>query len=202
MSRVYCAGPLFTASEQGEMSEIASALEDAGHTTFLPHRDGLEFAHLLPELSKLGLNQRSADNAVQRAIFALDIFQLLSACDAVVANLNGRVPDEGTVVEASLAWLSGKALVLYKADPRTVLFGSENPMLIGLGNFSIVESVADIPSALARKLDAPDHNRVSEVLRMGEHIATARRESRDRVELAKLLRDRLAPECGDSHEAL
>ena len=44
MSRVYCAGPLFNESERTEMAAIAQVLEKAGHTTFLPHRDGFEYA--------------------------------------------------------------------------------------------------------------------------------------------------------------
>ncbi|OTP76147.1 Nucleoside 2-deoxyribosyltransferase [Caballeronia sordidicola] len=44
MLRVYCAGPLFNARERAEMDSIASVLEQAGFSTFLPHRDGLEFA--------------------------------------------------------------------------------------------------------------------------------------------------------------
>jgi hypothetical protein len=35
---------------RGEMAQIAGTLEAAGYTTFLPQRDGLEFARLLPEL--------------------------------------------------------------------------------------------------------------------------------------------------------
>ena len=42
----------------------------------------------------------------------MDCHELLNATTGVVANLNGRIPDEGTIVEAALAWHSGKALVL------------------------------------------------------------------------------------------
>jgi nucleoside 2-deoxyribosyltransferase len=42
---------------------------------------------------------------VNKAIFSLDTYQLLRQCDVVVANLNGRVPDEGTIVEATLVLL-------------------------------------------------------------------------------------------------
>src|SRR2546425_4087678 len=130
MPQVYCAGPLFNELERREMGDIAQVLEAAGYTTFLPHRDGLEFARLLPELQHIAPTPAAGDIILQKAIFSLDVFQLLSCSDAVVANINGRVPDEGTVVEAALAWLAGKALILYKNDSRSVLSGSDNPMLV------------------------------------------------------------------------
>src|SRR5207237_2250426 len=121
MPRIYCAGPLFNPAERREMDDIAGVLEAAGYTTFVPHRDGLEFARLLPELQHIVPSAPAADAVLRRAIFSLDVFQLLSRSDAVVANINGRVPDEGTVVEAALAWFACKAVVLYKNDSRSVL---------------------------------------------------------------------------------
>ena len=118
MPRIYCAGPLFNDPERHEMQQIAEALERAGYETFLPHRDGLEFSQLLPALLDLGVTQSRADGVLQRAIFSLDVHQLLVGCQGVVVNLNGRVPDEGTVVEASLAWHAEKPLVLYKRDGK------------------------------------------------------------------------------------
>jgi nucleoside 2-deoxyribosyltransferase len=90
MSRVYCAGPLFNEWERKELSEIADILQTAGHSTFLPHRDELEFARLLPVLEAVSASPAIADAILQRAIFSLDVYELISCSDAVVANLNGR----------------------------------------------------------------------------------------------------------------
>jgi len=114
--RVYCAGPLFNAKERQEMQEIADELEDAGFETFLPHRDGLEMAKCTDALKAEGLPESEAGELLSRAIFALDVYQVIHGCDAVFVNLNGRVPDEGAVSEAALAWCSGKHIVGYKAD--------------------------------------------------------------------------------------
>ena len=187
MHQIYCAGPLFNEAEKGEMSAIARVLKKAGYSTFLPHRDGLELARLLPELKELGLDATDADDTMQRAIFSLDVYKLLSWSDGVIANLNGRVPDEGTVVEASLAWLSGKALVLYKADARTLLNGADNPMLVGLGDFRVVDNLQELPIALADELNKPRQNRVSAVLQMGEQISNAREGTQTRSEVAQML---------------
>lgn len=193
MARIYCAGPLFNESERTEMAEIARVLEEAGHTTFLPHRDGLEFARLMPELRMQGLDAISADRALLRSIFALDVYQLLNACDGVVANINGRVPDEGTVVEVALAWHAGKPLVLYKADSRSLLNGSDNPMLTGLSNFESFDEIASLPKAIAEQLRKSNGARIVEALRMGEQIARARAESSDLVNLASVLAKHFEP---------
>lgn len=192
MPRIYCAGPLFNESERSEMAEIARHLERVGHSTFLPQRDGLEFARLMPELRRKGLDERQADDALQRAIFALDVFQLVRESDAVVANINGRVPDEGTVVEAALAWMSGKALVLYKADARGLLGGSDNPMLTGLGNFEFVDRLSELPDAVARELRRTHVDRVGATLRVGEQVNRARANAANLSGIADVLVDRFA----------
>jgi nucleoside 2-deoxyribosyltransferase len=188
---IYCAGPLFNESERTEMQAIATVLEAAGHSTFLPHRDGLEFARLKPELEKLGASPQRADAIVNRAIFSLDTFQLLNCCDAVVANLNGRVPDEGTVVEATLAWHARKPLVLFKADARSLLDGSDNPMVTGLGGFEMVGELHSLPQAILRRRERLNKDYPANILSLGESIVNLRRESKSVPVLAKLLLEQI-----------
>lgn len=187
MQCVYCAGPLFNAAERAEMTSIAQTLEAAGFMTFLPHRDGLEFARLKPALEQLGVSTEESARILDRAIFSLDTYQLLRRCDVVVANLNGRVADEGTVVEASLAWHAGKPLVLFKADARTMLSGSDNPMLSGLGQFENVERIDELPEAIRRAVAQNNVQRVEQTLNNGERIAMLREGGDDLTELARTL---------------
>lgn len=187
MARIYCAGPLFNDPERLEMQQIAEALERVGHETFLPHRDGLEFSQLLPALVDIGVAQDQADGVLQRAIFSLDVYQLLVGCEGVVVNLNGRVPDEGSVVEASLAWHAAKPLVLYKRDARTLLDGSDNPMLSGLGGFEVVRAIDQLPQALEQVLHADHGDRLDRVLQAGAAIAELRKRESDVRRLAALL---------------
>jgi nucleoside 2-deoxyribosyltransferase len=187
MPRAYCAGPLFNAAERAEMDSIARTLEAAGYATFLPHRDGLEFARLKPELEKLGASADEAARILDRAIFSLDTYQLLRRCDVVVANLNGRVADEGTVVEASLAWHAGKPLVLFKADARSMLGGSDNPMLTGLGEFDVIDRLSALPRAVDEAIARDRARRVEETLNRGAEIASLREGGDDMTALAKTL---------------
>lgn len=153
MPRVYCSGPLFTAEEVGAMNAIAGALEASGYETFLPHRDGLEPYVLQLAPSALAALLPPVRRAVDEAIFALDVHALLQ-CDAVVCNLNGRVPDEGMVVEASIAFALGTAVVFYKADARAPFFGRDNAMLAGLTEGASASRIGDLPACVKQAIAA------------------------------------------------
>jgi nucleoside 2-deoxyribosyltransferase len=137
------------------MAGIASVLETAGYETFLPHRDGIE-AYVMgaadhPLLG--GILGRTLSRQVSKAIFALDVYQVVEGCDALVLNMNGRVPDEGAVSETAIAFAVGKPRVLYKQDERSLVAGADNSMLLGLSpTFSTVNAIEDIPRQLERVL--------------------------------------------------
>ena len=151
-NRIYCSGPLFCAEEVGGMSAIAKVLEDAGFQTFLPHRDGLE-----PYVMRFGNSSLLSTISVIRsrvdyAIFSLDVFELIERCNAVVCYLNGRVPDEGMIVEAALAYAAGKPLVLFKDDARAPFGGYDNSMLTSLAHGKIVKNMNELPAALRQEM--------------------------------------------------
>lgn len=146
--RIYCSGPLFCAEEIGGMSAIAKVLEDTGFQTFLPHRDGLESYALRFSNSSFPSTIPGIRNRMDYAMFSLDVYELIERCSAVVCNLNGRVPDEGMIVEAALAFASGKPLVLFKDDIRAPFGGYDNSMLTSLVRGKIVGKLKDLPSAL------------------------------------------------------
>ena len=131
------------------MTAIAEVLVSDGHTVFLPHRDGMEFRLIHDVLIKRGWNPDVAGHFLHEAIFALDVYQLAVACDAMVWNMNGRVPDEGAVSEAAIAWTLGKPLIAYQDDARSKIAGRMNPLLVGLVDFSMVKRIEEIPAALS-----------------------------------------------------
>ncbi|HEX9898824.1 MAG TPA: nucleoside 2-deoxyribosyltransferase [Candidatus Methylomirabilis sp.] len=148
--RIYCAGPLFNRPEQEEMGDIARTLEGAGFPVFLPHRDGFVFADVHREFLRGGYASGEASRMIQQAIFWLDAYEVLVGCQGLVLNMNGRVPDEGAVAEAAMAWMAGKAIVLYKADSRSLIQGSDNPLVLGLGNFAKVSTIPEIAYAFTQ----------------------------------------------------
>ncbi|HWB12101.1 MAG TPA: nucleoside 2-deoxyribosyltransferase [Pirellulales bacterium] len=149
--RVYCAGPLFNESERQEMNSIAASLRRAGFEPFVPHADGLEFAKVQPYLASQGYDPAAAGRLLHEAIFALDVYQVVLGCGALAMNMNGRVPDEGAVSEAAMAWSFGKPVVIYKADARTKVAGRDNPLVVGLSQFETVDEIDDLGPALARR---------------------------------------------------
>lgn len=188
--RVYCAGPLFNEKEKEEMAEISCALEQAGFDTFLPQRDGLELTVCLERLKDRGVTPDLASEALSRAIFALDVYQVIDDCDAIVVNLNGRVPDEGAVSEAAMAWCHGKVMAGYKADGRSVFEGQDNPLVAGLFEFRLFQSVADVVEAVGKALaEQPSRE---------ERFSARKRELRESLDLGE--RIWLAMQQGDRIE--
>jgi nucleoside 2-deoxyribosyltransferase len=149
---IYCAGPLFNSSERAEMELLAETLELAGFKTFLPHRNGFLYGDIVPDLMRAGYPLDVAQWMARQAIFALDVYQVLMNCAGTVVNLNGRVPDEGAVVEGAMAWTAGKAVVLFKDDARSKIDGLDSPLVAGLGGFRLVTHIEELPPALTRAL--------------------------------------------------
>lgn len=149
---IYCSGPLFCPEERGLMLAMAQCLEAHGYATFLPQRDGIEALVMGMVDSPLNVNLFNIRKALDRAIFALDIYQILERCDALVFNMNGRVPDEGGLVETAVAWAAGKPLVIYKDDARTAFKGMDNSMISGLVYTRKAGSIEKIPAELENAL--------------------------------------------------
>jgi len=176
--RIYCSGPLFCAEEVGGMSAIARVLEDAGFRTFLPHRDGLEAYVMRFSNASLASTVSAVRTRIDYALFSLDVYELVERCSAVVCNLNGRVPDEGMIVEAAIAYAVGKPLVLFKDDARAPFGGYDNSMLTSLVQGRIVGKLTEIPAALEREMSrkterAPLSRDVEKAVSSGRRISSA-----------------------------
>ncbi len=148
--KIYCAGPLFNPKEREEMWQIASALEHRGYPVFLPQRDGLEFARLFPLLLERGIQSQDAQRILNLAIFSLDVFQIGDS-QGLLLNMNGRVPDEGAMVEAGIAWANNKVVVIFRSDSRSLIEGNCNPLVVGLSGFSFIATYDDIAVAFDEK---------------------------------------------------
>lgn len=196
MCKIYCAGPLFNKKEQDEMQEIANALEKSSYSVFLPHRDGFEFSKLIENFKEIGWAEEKANKILSKAIFTLDVFEVLDS-QGLVLNINGRVPDEGAMVEAGIAWNAGKTVVIYKTDTRTLMNGSDNPLLLGLGNFKTINSIDEIPKIFKETMQNKgnnnngklpmDNSNLNEIYTKGKEISRLSKESQSRNEICKSL---------------
>jgi nucleoside 2-deoxyribosyltransferase len=152
-SPVYCSGPMFSHGDKWEQHAIATALEKAKFTTYLPQRDGIEVGRVMGLLNHPMLEGTSIAQHVmldvRKWVFALDMFQLLERCQSLVFNLDGRTPDDGSVVETAAAFAAGKPIVIFKTTPITMLAGADNPMVEGLStSWSYVDDAAAVPPAV------------------------------------------------------
>jgi len=177
-NRIYCAGPLFCAEEVGGMNAIAKVLEKAGFQTFLPHRDGLEAYIMRFRNSSFTSTISGIRTRVDYAIFSLDVYELIERCNALACNLNGRVPDEGMVVEAALAYAADKPLILFKDDARAPFGGYDNSMLTSLAHGKIVKNLKELPAALRKemshKIDSvPLSGDLKKAISYGKRISSA-----------------------------
>jgi len=152
--RVYLAGPAQSPAERRVMEELAGVVEGAGHETWLPFRDGIEdlYQGVLALGAAGGAAARVRDGAaavVAQGVFALEVFQLVERCGCLLLNMDGRVPDEGAVFRAALAFTRGRPVVLYKRDLRAELHGHDNAMITGLSpGFRAVRTRDAIPGEL------------------------------------------------------
>lgn len=150
---IYCSGPLFCPEEIGGMTAIAATFEKAGYKTFLPHRDGVE-PYVLPMInSPLNINIMNVRAFIDKAIFALDVYQIVEVCDCFVFNMNGRVPDEGGVTEAAIAFAAGKPILLYKNDSRSAFNGKDNSMVSGLAGGRIISDIRSLPREMKKETE-------------------------------------------------
>ena len=125
--RLHFAGPLFSNAERLFNASLATRLEAAGFTVFLPQRDGAERER--PPYASMTREQRRA------AMFEMDTTEIV-ACDIFLIILDGRVPDEGAAFELGVAYAckrlqqSAKRLIGLHTDARAAFIGAKlNPML-------------------------------------------------------------------------
>ena len=94
---------------------------------------------------------RSAPGCTGRS-FALDTYQVVIGCGSLVFNMNGRVPDEGAVAEATMAYMLDKPVVIFKEDARSAIAGRDNPLVVGPADFGTISDMEHLAAVLAERL--------------------------------------------------
>jgi nucleoside 2-deoxyribosyltransferase len=148
-TRIYLAGPMFSAGDKMEQAALATALEAAGFECHVPQNNGIEVAGVMQLLNDPSLHGGTMleplvlDRCivwVTRTVVALDVYQVVEGCQCTVLNIDGRVPDEGSLVEATLAWYGGHSVVPYKTTSISELGGNNNPMIGVISRWAQVSS--------------------------------------------------------------
>jgi len=139
MTRIYIAGPLFSKGEREFNKELNKFLIDLGYETFLPQNDGHELSKLLDN----GYRQEKANEK----IFNKDLKEIEKS-DVVVFVMDGRVPDEGACVEIGYAYSLSKECIGIKTDVRSLIDGTDNPMVQGVLKNRIVNDFEELEKEL------------------------------------------------------
>lgn len=155
--KVFLSGPMGSMAEiEGQMA-LRKVLEPAYHVYLAP-TDGVEMRSLIELIADPAAFSKQFLQAallVQQIGWAQEMYQLLS-CDALVLNMDGRVPDEGAVVEATTAYMSGKPVVIFKDTAVTFWDFFNNPMVAALdGSWQVVSQRTKLSAAVRSALANP-----------------------------------------------
>lgn len=142
--RIYFAAPLFNSAEREYNERLTATLEVKGNEVFLPQRDGVESIDSITDREGI-----ETDEDVMTEIYRIDRQALLDS-DAVIAVLDGRVPDEGVMIELGIANEHGIPAFGLKTDLRTFSpRESLNAMVFGVLD-ELVEDENELLEALDR----------------------------------------------------
>lgn len=156
MARIFLSGPMFDGADLWEQGQIKDVLVKAGYDTYLASEDGIEDSELIDDLQSPLIGTKAFQTVsllVQKLGWTLDIYMATFGCDGMVFNMNGRVPDEGSVAEVANAFAVGMPVVTFKSTSITMWGPFDNPMVAALNRtWHPVTTYDAIPAALARAL--------------------------------------------------
>lgn len=149
IKRIYLASPGHNPQERKLNQQIDCAVRQAGFSTFLLEKDCPDHDRLH---EKLRAGSYSHDQAKQVALQVIGSMAFVHAyldCDATVLNLDGTAPDEASLIAASIGFASGKPVVIYRSDTRTLPIQSQALISI-LSDGKLVSKIDQIPEELKR----------------------------------------------------
>ena len=117
---IYIAGPLFNDMEKQRNLELDEELRKNSFESYLPQRDGGEFA--------IEVKKENSPQVVRKRIFNKDV-QAIFNCDILIFLYDGRVPDEGACVELGIAYALEIVCIWLKTVSRTFIEGNDNLMI-------------------------------------------------------------------------
>ena len=138
--RAYIAGPLFCKAEREYNLQLKERLSEFSVEAVLP-----QDCDMLFEASQMD-GRTYADEAAEK-VFRRDL-ALLESCDALIINLDGRVPDEGACVELGYAYAKGIPVYGIKTDVRVSEYGIDNMMVAGMLRGRIARDVPALADML------------------------------------------------------
>ncbi len=165
---VFIASPWYNKSEEKLNLEIARVLQDKGFKTYLPQRDRFPYEDLVHQFSKIEDLEKAKERAI-KVVSHIDIYQAGVVCNSMVLNINGRVPDEDALIQAGIAFRSGKPLVVYCNDHRSLKDRMQSPLIHALADSCFVKNIKDIPERLILVASRMESD-YSKIIKIAEQI--------------------------------
>ncbi|MBU7017992.1 MAG: nucleoside 2-deoxyribosyltransferase domain-containing protein [Theionarchaea archaeon] len=132
--RVYLAAPMFSEAELDYNKKVASFIRELGFSVFLPQEEGFKLSELVEKRSR---------REAHETIFKKD-WEEVRNCNILVFLVDGRVPDEGGCIELGGAFAYEKECVGLKTDPRSLIKGEDNPMIMGCLKFRLAKNLDEL----------------------------------------------------------
>ena len=136
--RVYLAAPMFSEAELEYNKKVTDFIRGLGFSVFLPQEEGFKLAELV---------EKTSEKKAHEMIFNKD-WKEVKECDILIFILDGRVPDEGGCIELGGAHAFGKECIGLKTDPRSLIKGEDNPMILGCLHFRVARNLTELSKYL------------------------------------------------------
>jgi nucleoside 2-deoxyribosyltransferase len=124
---IFSCSPLYKDEEIYVTKKFNEIINGKGYNTYSP---------FFEEKILYAMNEDKLDFEKMKTLsclsFAIDIFYMTDMADCFIGNLNGRVPDESTIIKLGIAYIIGLAVFLYKNDSRIAFVSGDNSMILGL----------------------------------------------------------------------
>jgi deoxyadenosine/deoxycytidine kinase/nucleoside 2-deoxyribosyltransferase len=136
----YCAAGPFDRDERSFAASVKAVLDDLGYETRFPQ----ENAGSIKSNMARGMTLAEA----RHEVFEKNL-RAVEDSDVLVFLLDGRVPDEGTCIEAGVAFGRGKRCIGLKTDASSVDPADNNLMIDGVLDYQIARDLDELRAMLA-----------------------------------------------------
>ena len=125
---------MFSEAELEYNRKVTDFIRGLGFSVFLPQEEGYKLAELVEKTGK---------RKAHELIFQKD-WDEVKRSDILIFILDGRVPDEGGCIELGGAFAYGKECIGLKTDPRSLIKGEDNPMILGCLKFRVARNLSEL----------------------------------------------------------
>jgi nucleoside 2-deoxyribosyltransferase len=159
LGTIFLSGPNYNPEESGSLNIITMYLRDYGFNV-RSTRD------IMLESQILSYRPQDGDFYIKSCLLSLAVeYYHIASADICLGVLNGRVPDEATVVKMGIAFGTGIPVVFYKKDARVLFPSGDNTMITGCNpDFKSMKKLEKIPQYLEKLMKLTKTRKINDDL--------------------------------------